>query len=218
MNVRKQILVSAGMIGAMLAAAGGAYRLAPAHLAVRWNIYGEPSGFADRGVALLLLPAIALALTAVFALVPAVAPARSRLDRSAVAWTAVWMVVILQLLFGQILLIAANLDTQLDVPRLCALCAAAVIFVVGNWMGKIRYNFVFGLRTPWTLADERVWDKTHRFAGRLMAPAAVVLAICGFALPAGRQSGLVFCAAMIIAAGGPALAAVIYSALIARRS
>jgi uncharacterized membrane protein len=218
MNVRRQVLASAGAIGAMLAAAAWAYGRVPAQLAVRWDIRGVPAGFLDRGVALVIVPAIAVVLTVVFALAPTVAPARARLDRSAEAWTAVWMAVLANLLFSQILMVAANLGVSLDVPRVCALFAAGVIFVIGNWLGKVRYNLVFGLRTPWTLANERVWDKTHRFAGRLMVLAAMVLAGLDVALPAFPQSDPVLYAAMIACAGGPALAAVIYSALITRPS
>jgi uncharacterized membrane protein len=217
-NVRKQVLVSAGTIGAMLAAAAWTYRLLPAQLAVRWNIHGEAAGFLDRGLALLIIPAIAIALTAFFAFAPTLLPARSRLERSSAAWAAVWMVTLASLLFGQILMITANLGLPLDIPRLCSLCVAIVIFVTGNWFGKVRYNTVFGLRTPWTVADERVWDKTHRFAGRLMVLAAVVLAAAALTLPAHPPTSLVLCAAIIACACVPALAAIIYSALISRRS
>ena len=43
----------------------------------------------------------------------------------------------------------------------------ALLIITGNVFGKLRWNFTLGIRTPWTLADERVWDKTHRFAGWL---------------------------------------------------
>ena len=39
--------------------------------------------------------------------------------------------------------------------------------VIGNYFGKIRSNFFFGIRTPWTLASERSWNRTHRIGGRL---------------------------------------------------
>ena len=42
-----------------------------------------------------------------------------------------------------------------------------LLAVLGNFMGKIRYNYVMGVRTPWTLASERVWDRTHRVVGPL---------------------------------------------------
>ena len=39
---------------------------------------------------------------------------------------------------------------------------------LGNVLPKIRFNYVVGVRTPWTLADERVWDRTHRVLGPCM--------------------------------------------------
>ena len=46
-----------------------------------------------------------------------------------------------------------------------------LLVVLGGVMGRRRPNWTTGIRTPWTLADERVWDKTHRVAGRLMVAA-----------------------------------------------
>ena len=216
MNIRRQVLVSAGAVGVMLAAAGWGYGRLPAQIAVRWDIHGAPAGFLDRGLALLIIPAISLALSVLFALAPDRAPPRSRLERSGAAWTAVWMAALAALLCGQGLLVAANLGAPLDVPRLCALCVAAMGFIVGNWLGKVRYNLLFGIRTPWTLADERVWDKTHRFVGRLLVLASLGLASAGLAIQTSPQSGLLFCGLTIACAAGPVLAGVIYSAFIAR--
>ena len=57
---------------------------------------------------------------------------------------------------------------------------AVMCVLVGNLMGKVRRNFFIGIRTPWTLASERVWYATHRFAGKSIVTAgaaALVLAI-----------------------------------------
>lgn len=56
------------------------------------------------------------------------------------------------------------------------IAAAGVLFiVVGNVFGKLRWNYTVGIRTPWTLADERVWDKTHRFGGWVFVIGGFVL-------------------------------------------
>ena len=39
--------------------------------------------------------------------------------------------------------------------------------IIGNYLGKVRSNFFFGIRTPWTLSSERSWNRTHRLGGRL---------------------------------------------------
>jgi len=56
--------------------------------------------------------------------------------------------------------------------------------VIGNYLGKVRSNFIFGVRTPWTLASELSWNKTHRLAGRmLVASGAAILFAAVLNLP-----------------------------------
>ena len=214
MNVRNQVLVSGGVIGVMFAVAGWAASRVPDQIAVHWNMEGRPDGHMERTAALVVVPAVAVILTGFFAVAPAVMPAASKLERSAAAWKADWIVVLIGLLLCQLLIVVANLGVQLDVPRCASIIAALMMLVVGNWLGKVRYNYIFGVRTPWTLANERVWDRTHRFAGRVMVLAALTLGAVCLLLPTFPQAGLVVTAAAILCASLPALAAVIYSAMI----
>lgn len=39
--------------------------------------------------------------------------------------------------------------------------------LLGNYMPKVKHNYTFGIKTPWTFASENVWNKTHRMAGPL---------------------------------------------------
>jgi uncharacterized membrane protein len=58
---------------------------------------------------------------------------------------------------------------------------------MGNVLGKVRRNFWVGVRTPWTLASERVWNDTHRLAARLFVVAAVAglaIVVLPISLPA----------------------------------
>jgi uncharacterized membrane protein len=41
--------------------------------------------------------------------------------------------------------------------------------LMGNVLGKVRRNFYVGIRVPWTLASDRVWNDTHRLAAWLFA-------------------------------------------------
>ena len=60
--------------------------------------------------------------------------------------------------------------------------------LMGNVMGKVRRNFWVGVRTPWTLASDRVWNDTHRLAGQLFVGAAVIGA--GAPRAGGRGGGV----------------------------
>ena len=54
------------------------------------------------------------------------------------------------------------------------ICLNILFIVIGNVMGKVRQNYIFGLRTPWTLSSEQAWDKTHRTIGRLIVALSVI--------------------------------------------
>lgn len=55
--------------------------------------------------------------------------------------------------------------------------------VVGNWMGKIRRNWLMGIRTRWTLKNDAVWERTHRVGGRLFVANGFVTLLAGIFLP-----------------------------------
>jgi uncharacterized membrane protein len=88
-----------------------------------------------------------------------------------------------------------------------------MILVIGNQLGKSRSMYLVGIRTPWTLASEEVWVRTHRLGGKLMVVAG--LAMIGAALlplPAGLL-WTIPAVAIAIAAAVP----IVYSYLLWRR-
>ena len=60
----------------------------------------------------------------------------------------------------------------------------SVLFIfIGNVLGKVRQNFMLGIRTPWTLSSELSWEKTHRIGGRLMVLIGVMGLFLFFVFP-----------------------------------
>ena len=51
---------------------------------------------------------------------------------------------------------------------------------MGNVLGKVRRNFWMGVRTPWTLASEKVWVATHRLAARLLTAGGLAGAVAAW--------------------------------------
>jgi len=50
---------------------------------------------------------------------------------------------------------------------------SALFLALGNFLGKVRPNFAFGVRTSWSLTSDIAWEKTHRLAGRLFVLAGL---------------------------------------------
>jgi uncharacterized membrane protein len=96
----------------------------------------------------------------------------------------------------------ANCGRAIDMGRAIS-CGICLFFVlIGNVLGKLRRNFYVGVRTPWTLADERVWNATHRFAARTFVAGGLIGLVLSIA-------GLFLWAILVPLAG--ALAPVVYS-------
>jgi immunity protein, SdpI family len=100
-------------------------------------------------------------------------------------------------------LVGRALQPDFDVLRPVAMATGVLLLAIGNYLGKARRNAVFGVRTPWTLADATVWDRTHRFTGAGMVLGGVVLIALGFLLRDSVALGVAIgaCAAVPILAG-----------------
>ncbi|MFZ1684840.1 MAG: SdpI family protein [Candidatus Zixiibacteriota bacterium] len=60
--------------------------------------------------------------------------------------------------------------------------AFGLVFVLfGNYMPRLPRNFFFGIRSPWTLASDEVWKRTHAVGGWLFVVAGLIIMICSLA-------------------------------------
>jgi uncharacterized membrane protein len=113
------------------------------------------------------------------------------------------------MLFIEILVLQAARDWNPLSPRPILVGVGFLIAVVGNFLGKMTRNFFAGIRTPWTLASEEVWHRTHRLAGKLFVLAGLVVAVAGVAGVPGWP--------LLAVPGVAALIAVVYSYVVYKR-
>lgn len=212
MNVAKPAAVSAAVVAAMLAAAAWAWPHAPAQLPTHWGVGGAPDRWSPKAVALLLHPALATALSLMFALLPAIMPKAAPLERSARAYGTVWIGIVLLLGVVQLVVAASALGRPVDVVRVVGAAVGVLLAILGDLMGKMRRNYVMGVRTPWTLADERVWDRTHRAVGPWFMAWGVLIAAASLLGGGPALAGTAVAGALVVGGG-----AVAYSYLVARR-
>lgn len=116
------------------------------------------------------------------------------------------------LLVTQNALVGRAFQPDFDVLRPVAVATGVLLLAVGNYLGKARRNAIFGIRTPWTLADATVWDRTHRFTGVGMVLGGVALIGLGLVL----RDSVALGAAIGVCAGAPPLVGVVRSASLYR--
>lgn len=163
---------------AMWAVAAQMWDRVPAELPVHWNFSGQPDRWGGRAEALLLLPGVVTVALAAFSVLPRIDPGRANWDQMRGAWAGfqVAFVVLLGAIYAATL---GTFDMATMMPRLLG----AFLIVLGALMGKVRPNFFFGVRTPWTLTSKRAWIRTHRVGGFAYIAVGILGIVLGFVAP-----------------------------------
>ena len=188
------------------------FHLPDAPLPTHYGISGEADAFMSRDRALAVLPGIALVLLLVMWALPAIMPKKVTPARFSEVYGLIIVAVAMLMAGIHLVMILHAMGFPVDPSRGMMFALGGFFLVIGNFMPKIRRNYLMGIRTPWTIADERVWEKTHRFAGPWFMLAGLVVIGAGF-IPE-RSAGIgVMIAALVI----PSLACVVYSYLVSRR-
>jgi uncharacterized membrane protein len=104
-----------------------------------------------------------------------------------------------------------NLGYRLNISLITSFTIGIMMIVMGAYMKNIKQNWFMGIRTPWTLSNETVWNKTHLFGGKLFMGFGVSLMIITW-LPA-RIALILF----IIGIGSVTLGSFLYSYLIYKK-
>lgn len=181
MNRRPLLLFSAAVVGAMTLLSAWAWGQLPpdAQVPIHWGIDGHVDGYASKEIGLFLLPLTAAGIAALLAVIPRFEPRRANLERSRKAYGAIWIVIVALVGAVHALAVAVALGAVLDVTRLILIGTGVVFVVIGNFLPKVRPNYLMGIRTPWTLASDLSWVRTHRVGGRLFVVEGFVLIALG---------------------------------------
>src|SRR5262245_24077762 len=180
MNLRLFYRVSAVVLVAEVVIGLAGLVIVPAgtDVPIHWGADGQPNGFASPIVAFFLVPLITLGVVGLFAAIPRIEPRRAHLEASAGSFQTLAIGVVL--FFGalQLIVVAAGVGRlELNINTLVGVGTGALFLVIGRAMRNIRSNFMFGVRTPWTLTSELSWRKTHEFASLLFAALGIALIV-----------------------------------------
>lgn len=177
-------------------------------LPVHFDIFGQPDRFAGRDDALIIMPALGMALLAIFWAIGRFANPE-RLAGGRHVLEAVLPVILAMFLAFQLVLV---FQFDFAVARVVAWSVAALLVVLGNILPKSQPNRYGGIRLKTTLADPANWAATHRFIGLAMMVAGGLLVILTLLTGAGP----ILIVAALIAMIMPLVLGVAYSYRLAR--
>lgn len=187
------------------------YPRLPAEIATHWNAAGEVDDTTPKEWGAFLIPLIMIATAALFRVLPAISPRGYEIEATR-AYRAILLAILLFLFGIHLVMLAYALAYPVSMPVAMAVLIGVLLIVIGNYMTKVPRNFFIGVRTPWTLADEDVWFRTHRLAARTFIGAGLIVAAAA-PFAGGRYALPVIIVATLVAA----LAPIVYSYAIYRK-
>jgi uncharacterized membrane protein len=184
-----------------------------AQLPTHWGLNGRPDGFSGKWTALLLPAVIAGGVSLLFYVLPAIEPRRRGLERSQGLYLWGWAALLVMSLLIQLAVVCVALEWAIAGTSFILAGIGIVFLMIGNQLGKSRSMYMIGFRTPWTLASEEVWIKTHRLAGKLMASGGGLLLLAAFLPLPDNAVAFLLLGVIAVSAGLP----VLYSYVLWRR-
>ncbi len=143
------------------------YDFLPAQMPIHWDLSGKADDYTDKNVFLAVVFAITAGINVLGIALPRIDPRRANYRRFEKAYVIMFgMLDMMMLAFFLITLGAASRSEALSPAFLIPMALGIVFIVLGNYMPLFRQNFFAGIKTPWALADEEIWNRTHRIGGR----------------------------------------------------
>lgn len=199
------IIVLASVILGMVA-----YPHLPETTVSHWDNQGNPNGYMSRFWQVALIPLLIVGLTALLLTLPNIDPLRQNIIGFQEEYNKFVVFMGLFLLYVHTLSLFWNLGNKFNFSALMIPGFGLFIFFTGTLLQKAKRNFFIGIRTPWTLSSDLVWDKTHQLGGKLFKISGL-LALGGFAFP--NLSGFFVLVPLL----GSSLFLILYSYLIFRK-
>ncbi|WP_052807189.1 SdpI family protein [Risungbinella massiliensis] len=145
----------------------------PDQVPMHWGIGGEVDRYGSKGefLALSFLP---IGVFFLIHLLPKLDPRKQSYQQHKKAYTITNAAVVIFLAVINFLVLSDILGWNIPLLPTMFVLLTILFLVIGNYLTQARPNFFFGIRTPWTLSSSEVWRKTHRMAGYLYIPCALL--------------------------------------------
>ncbi len=182
MRMRTAEWIVLGIVIVSFVLGGALYDRMPERMASHWNASNEVDGFMPRFWGLFFAPIIMAVLFLIYIAIPRTDPLKVNIESFRVHFDRFIMLLFLFLLYLYLLTIFWNLGHWFVMITLLAPGFAVLFYFSGALLGRTKRNMCVGIRTPWTLASDRVWERTHRLGGILFKIAGV-LSLGGIVFP-----------------------------------
>jgi uncharacterized membrane protein len=167
MDMRKSEIIISGIIVLSFAISIYYYPQMPEKVASHWNAEGQVDGYMSKFWGLFLMPVISAGMLLLFILIPRIDPLKSNIQEFRKYYDGFVVLIMVFLFYLHLLTIFWNLGFAFNMIIFLSPAFAILFYYSGILIENAKRNWFIGIRTPWTLSSDKVWDKTHKLGGKL---------------------------------------------------
>ena len=163
------------------------YSKLPAEVPMHWNVHGEIDRYGSRNE-LFLIAGINVFLGVFMSAMAKIDPKQKNYTRfrETYEWMFIWTLGFMSVLMGVVLVETMQPGT-LNISKVVCAMVGILFVVLGNMMPKVKQNFFTGVKTPWALSSDAVWNKTQRLSGKSLVLGGILI-LCGAFLSNGKAA------------------------------
>jgi uncharacterized membrane protein len=200
------LIVGATIAGAML------WNQLPDQMASHWDVNDQVNGYMSKFWGVFLMPLITVVLFLLFLLIPNIDPLKANIAEFRGTFNLFIAFIIGFMVYIHFLTLRWNLGyTNLGIGKAMLPAMGLLFFIIGSMLRKAKRNWFIGIRTPWTLSSDNVWDKTHQLGATLFMISGVLAVIGGFI------GGVIAFWAIMVPVLGTTIFLVVYSYVLYQR-
>ena len=139
-----------------------------------WNAQGQIDGYMHKFWALFMIPLISSASVLLFYFIPKIDPLKKNIAKFKSHYDGFIVIFTAYMFYIYVLTVIANFKPNLNFTKLMIPAFGVLIFYTGSFLKSAKRNWFIGIRTPWTLSHDKVWEKTHSVGGLLFKLSGII--------------------------------------------
>ncbi|MBW2989946.1 DUF1648 domain-containing protein [Candidatus Woesearchaeota archaeon] len=175
MKLEKKELFLIGLIVLMFIVSFAAYPKMPERMPTHWDAEGNVDGYGSRFTGLFLMPIFLSGIYLLFLFLPKIMVYQKNFERFKDHFYGFKLVFVLFFIAIYTAMLLPNFGIKVNMAYIMIPSLAALFFYIGHMLKFAKRNYFIGIRTPWTLADEEVWDKTHKLGSKLFTYLSLII-------------------------------------------
>jgi uncharacterized membrane protein len=149
----------------------------PDQIASHWNVKGEVNGYMSKFWGLFLMPLITFFILILFNIIPKIDPLKENIKKFRPQFNNFITLIVLFLLYVHSLSVLWSAGYQFNMTIAIIPALAIFFYSIGNLLENSKRNWFIGIRTPWTLSSDNVWNKTHKVGAKLFRISGIFTAL-----------------------------------------